>query len=109
MSGPRSLIEAGAARDLVASIRIGAGNGRTPMRLHVKASIFGAVCGAFILMGAASQAAALSGVADLNEVSALPMIQQVHHTTPAGAQCIKWTRRWNTRHGVGHRRCVQWR
>jgi hypothetical protein len=79
------------------------------MRLQVKASIFGVACSAFLLIGTASQAAVLSGVADLNEVAVFPMTQQVHHTTPAGAKCVKWTRRWNTRHGFGHRRCVQWR
>lgn len=79
------------------------------MRMLAKASIYGAVCGAFLLVGTTSQAVALSGAANLNELSTLSLTQQVHHTTPPGTRCVKWTRRWNMRHGFGHRRCVQWR
>ncbi|WP_363350209.1 hypothetical protein [Methylocystis echinoides] len=76
------------------------------MGLNLKASLFGAICGMF-LFAAPSGSAVLSGVnADGLDAS---IVEKTAHTTPAGKNCVKWTRRWNTRHGFGHRRCVQWR
>ncbi len=75
-----------------------------------KASLFGAVCGMLLFAGPSSAGVVPSGVTpDENGVSAFSLTQQVSRQTPAGARCVKWTRRWNTRHGFGHRRCVQWR
>jgi len=39
--------------------------------------------------------------------SPLQQIRAVHPAT--GRHCLKWTRTWNTRHGVARRRCVHWR
>jgi hypothetical protein len=75
----------------------------------LKASLLGAACSALLFSATPSNAAALSSADDLGKTSALPLVQQISHGAPAGARCVKWTRRWNTRHGVGHRRCVQWR
>lgn len=77
---------------------------------YLKLSAFGALCGA-ALFAAPFGAAAFSGGADSSpaSVSEIPAIQQVAATAPAGKRCVKWTRRWNNRHGFGHRRCVQWR
>lgn len=79
------------------------------MHSLLKAHLFGAVCGAVLFTAAPSDAAALSAADDLSKAYAPPLVQQISHGAPAGARCVKWTRRWNTRHGVGHRRCVQWR
>ena len=79
------------------------------MSKYFKGPLFGSICGLLLLSATPSDAVALSGVADLNEVSSVPQVLQVSHGVPTGARCVKWTRRWNTRHGVGHRRCVQWR
>lgn len=78
------------------------------MRLKLKAPLFGAVCGMLLLAATPSGSAVLpSGVnADAFAVAGL---QKATHTTPAGKQCLKWTRRFNSRHGYGHRRCVHWR
>lgn len=79
------------------------------MRLHLKTSLLAAACGALLGAATPSQAAIMFNVDDLREGAATSMVQQVSHGAPAGAKCIKWTRRWNHRHGFGHRRCVQWR
>lgn len=79
------------------------------MRFDIKAPMFGAV--AILLAATPAGSAVLSNVANIGDygASASPPFQQVSHGAPAGARCIKWTRRWNFRHGFGHRRCVQWR
>jgi hypothetical protein len=81
------------------------------MGINLKAPLFASVCGALLLVATPSISAVLSGAADLREegASTSSLVQQVSHGAPAGKRCVKWTRRWNTRHGVGHRRCVQWR
>jgi hypothetical protein len=76
--------------------------------MRFKGIMFGGFCASMLFAAAPASAAALSNPAALDEVaSASSLVQTVHHTTPAGATCVKWTRRWNTSHGVGHRRCVQ--
>jgi hypothetical protein len=78
--------------------------------MRFKGMIFGGFCAALFFAAAPASAGVLSSPAALDEgASVSSLVQTVHHTTPAGARCVKWTRRWNTRHGVGHRRCVQWR
>jgi hypothetical protein len=79
--------------------------------MRFKGIMFGAFCGALLFAAAPANAAALSSPADLRDgVAAASMpIETVSHGAPAGARCVKWTRRWNTRHGFGHRRCIQWR
>jgi len=78
------------------------------VKLHLKTSLLVAACGAFFFVVNPSHSAVLSSAAQLDDAGASSLVQQVH-AAPAGARCIKWTRRWNTRHGFGHRRCVQWR
>lgn len=78
--------------------------------MRLKGIIFGGFCASLLFGAAPASAVMLSDSAALDErATASSLIQTVSHTTPAGARCVKWTRRWNTRHGVGHRRCVQWR
>jgi hypothetical protein len=81
------------------------------MHTGFKAPLLNAVIGALFLIAPTSEATALSAATDLSEQGASPssLVQQVSHGAPAGTRCMKWTRRWNTRHGFGHRRCVQWR
>jgi hypothetical protein len=78
--------------------------------MHFKAVLFGAV-GATLLFAAAPASAAMpSDFAPVTgDGASSSLVQKISHTVPAGARCVKWTRRWNTRHGFGHRRCVQWR
>lgn len=70
-------------------------------------SLFGAAVGV-LLFAAPSVAGTLPSGVTSNSVATLSQATLVH-ATPAGARCVKWTRRWNTRHGFGHRRCVQWK
>ncbi len=81
------------------------------MPKDMKAALFGALCGGLLIAASPSNSAVLSNAADLraDRVSASSLVEQVAHGAPAGSRCVKWTRRWNTRHGFGHRRCVQWR
>jgi hypothetical protein len=79
------------------------------MRSWSKISLFGAVCGAILFASTASHSAVLSGLASPDEGLSTPSLAQQAAYAPPGKRCIKWTRRWNTRHGFGHRRCVQWR
>jgi hypothetical protein len=74
---------------------------------NLKASLLGAACG-MLLFAAPSVAGTLPSGVSHEDVSALAPTTLVH-AAPAGATCLKWTRRWNTRHGVGKRRCIQWR
>jgi hypothetical protein len=77
------------------------------MKPSLKASLFGAACG-MLLFAVPSEAGTLPSGVSQEDVATLSQVT-LTHAAPAGARCIKWTRRWNTRHGVGHRRCVQWR
>jgi hypothetical protein len=77
------------------------------MRKNIKIALFGAACGALLLASTASHSTVLSGVANPG-ASAIPFTQQAAFD-PASNKCLKWTRRWNSRHGYGHRRCVHWR
>lgn len=70
--------------------------------------IFGGFCASLAFAAAPASAAMLSGAAVDDGASASSLIQTVSHGAPAGARCVKWTRRLNTRHGFA-RRCVQWR
>jgi hypothetical protein len=72
-------------------------------------ALLGAVCGAFFLAAAPVSAGPLS-VAIPQESGYASLFQEVtHFGPPPGKQCIKWTRRFNSRHGYGHRRCVHWK
>ncbi|WP_424363259.1 hypothetical protein [Methylocystis parvus] len=79
------------------------------MRFEIKSLLSIASFGALLLVAPPSHAAALSGASNLTSDALTSSLVQQVHAAPAGAKCIKWTRRWNTRHGFGHRRCVQWR
>lgn len=78
------------------------------MRCDIKRPVFGALIGSLMLAAPFPEAVALPAAVD-HDALAPSLVQQISHGAPAGARCIKWTRRWNTRHGFGHRRCVQWR
>jgi hypothetical protein len=80
------------------------------MRFEIKSLIAAATFGAIVMAASPSHAAALSGAPDLTREALTSLTpQKVSHGAPAGARCLKWTRRWNTRHGFGHRRCIHWR
>lgn len=79
------------------------------MRLHLKTALLSAACGVFMSAAGSSQAAMMFDADDLRETAASSLVQQTTFGPPPGARCIKWTRRWTTRHGFGRRRCVQWR
>lgn len=78
------------------------------MRHYLRASLFGGVCGTLLLVAAPSSSAVVTSAGVDKVLSDSSGLQTASHTTEA-KQCVKWTRRWNTRHGFGHRRCVQWR
>jgi hypothetical protein len=70
----------------------------------------GAVYGALFLAGAGTASAGPLSVAVPQEIGPPSLVQEVSHFgPPPGKQCIKWTRRFNSRHGYGHRRCVHWK
>lgn len=81
------------------------------MRRNLKAHMFAAACALTLFASAPSSAAVLSTAADLNVDGAFAssLVQKTTLHAPKGSKCIKWTRTWNTRHGVARRRCVQWR
>gem|GEM_PF-4875595 len=79
------------------------------MRVYLRAALLTATCGAFLYGATASQAAMIFDAGDFPADATTSLVQQISHGAPPGARCIKWTRRWNHRHGFGHRRCVQWR
>ncbi len=81
------------------------------MLLRQMAPLFGVACVAFLASALPADASILSGGAAIEAVASSPSshVQLAAHGAPAGKRCIEWTRRWNTRHGVGHRRCVRWR
>jgi hypothetical protein len=69
----------------------------------------GTVCGMFFFASAPVSAAPLS-VSVPPEIGSASLFQEVSHFgPPPGKQCLKWTRRFNSRHGYGHRRCVHWK
>jgi hypothetical protein len=80
------------------------------MRKAIKHASLGAVFGAIFLAAAApSSAGPLSmDISPESELTAM-ILQTSHFGPPPGKQCIKWTRRFNSRHGYGHRRCVHWK
>ena len=74
------------------------------------APIGGAICAAFLASALPAGAGVLSGSAiDTATPAATYSVQLTAYGAPAGARCLKWTRRWNPRHGIGVRRCVRWR
>lgn len=80
------------------------------MRRSIKGASLGAVCGAFFLAAAAPASAGPLSVAVPQQSGSTSFVQEVRHFgPPPGTQCIKWTRRFNSRHGCGHRRCVHWK
>jgi len=79
------------------------------MRRDFKISLFGAACGMLLFVATPAGSAVLSSAANLDHASASSVVQQTTFAAPPGKRCVKWTRRWNTRHGFGRRRCVHWR
>lgn len=80
------------------------------MHKSIKGVPLWALCGAFFLAAAAPVSAGPLSVAIPQESGPSSLVQEAHHFgPPPGKQCIKWTRRFNSRHGYGHRRCVHWR
>ena len=81
------------------------------MLVRPTASLIGVLCAAFLATALPAEASPLSSGAaiDVQASSATSLLQEAAFGPPAGRRCIKWTRRWNPRHGIGVRRCVQWR
>ncbi len=80
------------------------------MRRHLKTILFGALCGAFFFAATAPGSAGPLSVA-VPQLGAESSILRILHQygLPPGKQCIKWTRRFSSTHGFGHRRCVHWK
>ena len=94
------------------------------MRKNLKPNLFGAFFGAVLLVATSpSWGVPLSVAPPEGEGSSTLLVQQgasdlprreqprasqTHHPS-SSKKCLKWTRRWNPRYGVGRRRCVQWR
>jgi hypothetical protein len=74
---------------------------------HIKKGIFSVACGAFLLGAPLEASAAPNLYIPQGVAGPVSFVQQSHYHGPHKT-CLKWTRRWNTRHGVGHRRCVHW-
>lgn len=72
-------------------------------------ALLGAICGAFFFAVAPVSAGPLSIAIPQDGGSARLLHEVSHFGPPPGKQCIKWTRRFNSRHGYGHRRCVHWK
>ena len=80
------------------------------MLIRPTAPLIGALCAAFLASALPADASLLSSGAaiDTQASSASSLLQEAAYGPPAGARCLKWTRRLNTRHGFA-RRCVHWR
>jgi hypothetical protein len=80
------------------------------MKKNYSAALLGALCGTFLFAATApGSATPLNGTLLQEDARPASLVQEISHTTAHGAKCLKWTRRWNHRHGFGHRRCVHWK
>jgi hypothetical protein len=81
------------------------------MHSNPRAPLVGAICAAFLASALPAEASLLSSGFGLDAQSpnVSSVVEDAVYGPPAGKRCLKWTRRWNTRHGIGVRRCVQWR
>lgn len=81
------------------------------MRRDLKTHLFAITCASVLFASTPSDSAVLSTAGDLNvnRASDFSLLHKATLHAPHGSKCIKWTRTWNTRHGVARRRCVQWR
>jgi hypothetical protein len=78
------------------------------MLKSLKPFLMSAVCGGFVLAAATCASAAPLAVAIPQQDASL--VQSVRHFgPPPGKECVKWTRRFNSAHGFGHRRCIHWK
>jgi hypothetical protein len=78
------------------------------MRYSLK-GVLAALCGAFFLAAIPASAGPMS-IGAPQEIGPSPLVSQVtHFGPPPGKTCIKWTRRFNSAHGFGHRRCIHWK
>ena len=74
-----------------------------------KAKFAAALCGAF-LFGGGAWAGPMSAAIPQSKEGLAPLVAQARqYPPPAGKTCLKWTRRWHSSLGMGHRRCVHWK
>ncbi len=75
----------------------------------MRKAIMGLCLGAFgVAFSATVAAAAPVSVIPPKDAVALAATT-VKYGPPPGKECIKWTRRFSSSHGFGHRRCVHWK
>ena len=81
----------------------------------LKTALFGALCGAFFVAATMPGSAGPSPLPpeDFGSTSFVQKVARIRpgatHYPPEGARCLKWTRRFSSTHGLGQRRCVQWK
>jgi hypothetical protein len=81
------------------------------MSRSLKTALFGALCGTFFF------AATMPGWAGPmhpplppEDFGSTSFVQKVaRYNPPEGKQCLKWTRRYSSTHGMGQLRCVHWK
>lgn len=80
------------------------------MRGNIKAKLTAALCGAFLFGATVPGWSGPMNVAiPQGETGLAPLVAQAkHYPAPAGKKCLKWTRRWHSSLGMGHKRCVHW-
>lgn len=80
------------------------------MKSYSKSKLTAALCGAFLFSaGAQAWAGPMSIAVPQAEEGLAPLVAQAkHYPAPAGKKCLKWTRRWHSSLGMGHKRCVHW-
>jgi hypothetical protein len=80
------------------------------MKKNYSAALLGALCGTFLFAATApGSATPLNGSLLRDEAKPTSLVQTIAHTAPHGAKCLDYNRRWNQRHGFGHRRCIHWK
>jgi hypothetical protein len=87
------------------------------MSRGLKTALFGALCGAFFFAAAPSVSAGpMPSSLSPEDFGSTSFVQKAGRIRPGatihppeGKQCIKWTRRFSSTHGLGQRRCVHWK
>ncbi len=80
------------------------------MSKGLKTALFGALCGAFFVATTPGSAGPMRPSLPPENFGSTSLVQKVaRHNPPEGKQCLKWTRRYSSTHGMGQLRCVHWK
>lgn len=81
------------------------------MSRRLKTALFGALCGAFFFATATpGSAGPMRPSLPPEDFESTSLVQKVARSNPPeGKQCLKWTRRYSSTHGMGQLRCVHWK